>query len=117
MADPARLAGLVGLAEAPDLSLAEAASAFAAIGSEPRLEVVLALVRAGTGGLTTGELIERLDIPPSTLAHHLRFLDRGGVIQQEKRGRFVLNRASFARIQSLAAYLLGECCAESGEDC
>ncbi len=102
MADPARPAGLEGLEEVPGLSRAEAADAFAAIGSEPRLEVVLALVRAGPGGLTTGELIERLDMPASTLAHHLRFLDRGGVIEQEKRGRFVLNRASFSRIQALA---------------
>ena len=117
MADPAQPLVIAGLAEASGLSLAEAASAFAAIGSEPRLEVVMALVRAGTGGLTTGELIERLDMPASTLAHHLRFLDRGGVIEQEKRGRFVLNRASFTRIQSLAAFLLGECCADTGEDC
>ncbi len=100
-----------------ELTPTEAARAFAAVGSEPRLAVLRALVRAGTVGLTTGELIERLDIPASTLAHHLRLLDRGGVIRQEKRGRFVLNRASFARVQSLAAFLLEECCADTGENC
>ena len=113
----AELVDLRQLPRAADLAPDEAATAFAAVGSEPRLAVLLALVRAGTGGLTTGELIERLDMPASTLAHHLRSLDRGGVIRQQKRGRFVQNRASFDRIQSLAAFLLAECCADTGENC
>ena len=62
------------------LGLVEAAQGFAAIGSEPRLEVLLALVRAGPGGLKVGEIQKRVDIPASTLTHHLRFLAAAGLI-------------------------------------
>ena len=92
------------------VGLEEAALGFAAVGSEPRLEVLLALVRAGPNGLTVGEIQERLNVPASTLAHHLRFLAAAGVLIQEKRGRALINRAAYDRIEALAAYLLHECC-------
>ncbi len=95
------------------LALEEAAQGFAAVGSEPRLDVLLSLVRAGPSGLSVGEVQERLDLPASTLAHHLRFLAASGLIEQEKQGRVVRNRAAFSRIEALAAFLLKECCSES----
>ena len=88
----------------------EAAQGFAAVGSEPRLEVLLSLVRAGHDGLTVGEIQSRLEIPASTLAHHLRFLAAAGVVTQEKQGRAIINRAAYDRLQSLADFLLSECC-------
>ncbi len=90
----------------------EAAQGFAAAGSEPRLDVLLVLVRAGTKGLSVGEIQERLDMPASTLSHHLRFLAAGNLIVQEKQGRTIINRAAFEHINSLAEYLLSECCAD-----
>lgn len=94
------------------LSREEAAQGFAAVGSEPRLEVLLALVRAGGNGLTVGEIQERIGISGSTLTHHLRFLAAAGLVDQEKVGRSVMNRARFDRLHVLAQYLLKECCAE-----
>ncbi|MGI9500535.1 MAG: ArsR/SmtB family transcription factor [Geminicoccaceae bacterium] len=96
------------------IALEEAAQGFAAVGSEPRLDVLLSLVRAGPDGLSVGEIQERLELPASTLAHHLRFLAAAGLIEQEKQGRIVRNRADFGRIESLADFLLRECCSESG---
>lgn len=95
------------------LELEEAAQGFAAIGSEPRLDVLLSLVRAGPEGLAVGEIQDRLDLPASTLAHHLRFLSAAGLIKQAKEGRVVRNRAAFKRIEQLADFLLSECCSES----
>ncbi len=94
------------------LTLEEATQGFAAVGSEPRLEVLQALVRAGRNGLTVGDIQERVGLPASTLAHHLRFLAAGGLIEQERHGRSVINRAAFERIQALAGFLLHECCVE-----
>ena len=88
----------------------DAADGFAAMGSGARLQVLLCLVRAGSKGLTVGEIQERTDIAPSTLAHHLKSLAMAGVIQQEKAGRSVLNRASFERLNALASFILSECC-------
>ena len=95
------------------LGLHEAAERFAAVGSEPRLAVVKALVRVGHKGLSVGEIQERLDIPASTLAHHLRSLEAAGLVEQEKQGRTVVNRVVFEEIEALSAYLLRECCVEA----
>lgn len=92
--------------------LEQAARGFAAVGSEPRLTVMLALVRAGAHGLTVGEIRKRAGLPASTLAHHLRYLAEGGLIVQEKRGRAVYNRAVYTRLEALGAFLLRECCAD-----
>ena len=97
------------------MNIEEAAHGFTAAGSEPRLEVLMALVRSGEGGLTVGEIQARLKLPASTLAHHLRFLSAAGLIEQEKRGRAVVNRARFKYIEELANYLLKECCTEALE--
>ncbi|MEL6746944.1 MAG: metalloregulator ArsR/SmtB family transcription factor [Pseudomonadota bacterium] len=94
------------------LDVEEAAQMFAAIGSEPRLDLLRTLVRAGEAGLTVGQLQERLSIPGSTLSHHLRFLSAAGLIEQEKQGRVVMNRAAFDTIHVLASYLVEECCAD-----
>lgn len=94
------------------LALEQAAQGFAAIGSEPRLEVLLALVRAGHRGLSVGALQERLDIPASTLAHHLRFLEAADVIRRVRDGRTVNVIAQYDVIEALAGYLQRECCAD-----
>ncbi|MEM9439823.1 MAG: helix-turn-helix domain-containing protein [Pseudomonadota bacterium] len=94
------------------LALEEAAQGFASIGSEPRLDVLLTLVRAGPTGLAVGEIQERVDLPASTLAHHLRFLAAAGLIEQEREGRVIRSRAAFERIERLADFLLRECCSE-----
>lgn len=89
-----------------------AARGFAAMGSEARLQVLKTLVRAGEPGLTVGEIQDRTGIAPSTLAHHLKFLIAGGLVEQEKAGRTVINRACFGELRALAQFILGECCAD-----
>ena len=89
------------------------ANGFAAIGSEPRLEVLKILVRAGNDGLTIGEIQQRTGIAASTLAHHLKFLSAGALITQSKQGRSVINRANYELIEALSNYLLAECCIDA----
>ncbi len=91
----------------------QAARGFAAMGSEARLQVLKALVRAGQPGLSVSEIQERTNMAPSTLAHHLKFLAAGGVVKQERRGRVVINTANFEELQALADFILSECCAET----
>lgn len=98
------------------VSLEEAAQGFAAVGSEPRLEVLLALVRAGGPGLTVGEIQQKTGIPASTLSHHLKFLSAAGLIDQTKESRTIHNRAAFERIEALAQFLVQHCCADEKED-
>lgn len=90
----------------------EAAQGFSAMGSEARLRVLRALIRAGDAGLTIGDLQERTGIAPSTLAHHMKFLSGAGVVAQEKQGRSTINRACFDKLEALASFILSECCAD-----
>lgn len=100
-------------ASPPPLAIEEAAQGFAACGAEPRLTVLRLLVRAGEEGLAIGQIQRRTGYPASTLAHHLRFLTAAGLVQQERQGRAVINRAAYRQIEALAAYLLDECCADA----
>ena len=98
------------------MNIKQASQGFAAAGAEARLSVLKKLVKSGPRGLTVGELQQSLDIPPSTLAHHLRHLLEGGLIRQQKQGRQIINVPNLTRIQALAAFLLTECCSESETD-
>ena len=89
-----------------------ASQGFSAMGSEARLEVLRALVRAGETGLQVGVIQDRTGIPASTLAHHLKFLAGAGLIEQERKGRAVVNRAAFDHLQDLAEFILKECCTD-----
>jgi ArsR family transcriptional regulator len=97
------------------ISLKEAAQGFAAVGSESRLAVLLLLVKTGVEGLTVGEIGQHLRMPASTLAHHLRFLGAANLIEQEKKGREVINKANFDHVKLLGDYLLDECCMNEHE--
>ncbi len=74
---------------ATQLSLQDAALAFAALGSEHRLGVLQSLVRAGPDGLTVGALGQRSGVTGSTLTHHLRSLAQVGLVTQTRHGRTV----------------------------
>lgn len=89
-----------------------AAGGFAAMGSEARLQVLKTLIRAGEPGLSVGEIQKRTGIAPSTLAHHLKFLAAGGLVQQQRMGRSTVTRARFDALRELADFLLSECCAD-----
>lgn len=85
--------------------------AFAALGHDARLRVFRLLVRAGPDGLNVSQIGAELGMAASTLAHHLAALVAAGLVEQERQGREVLNRAARGRAQALAAYLTEACCA------
>lgn len=96
-----------------DLSLAEAASLFSALGSEQRLMVLRTLLRAGPKGLSIGELGNRTGITGATLTHHMKTLAAVGVVKQEKQGRSVICiAADYDQLEAQLTSLLGECCAD-----
>ena len=93
----------------------EAASTFAALGSEQRLSVLRALVRAGGGGLAVGAVAERTGVTGSTLTHHLRLLALAGLVRQSREGRQIMCSVDHDAVRRLSEYLLSECCADAGE--
>ncbi|ATX65124.1 ArsR/SmtB family transcription factor [Roseinatronobacter bogoriensis] len=87
-----------------------AAIALAALGHPARLSVFRLLVRAGPDGLLVGEIAAHLDMPLSTLAHHLRSLKLAGLIVQTRNGREVETRADTAAMRDVLDFLMSECC-------
>ncbi|MEL6609032.1 MAG: metalloregulator ArsR/SmtB family transcription factor [Pseudomonadota bacterium] len=97
-----------------DASIAQAASTFAALGSEQRLMVLRCLVRAGEDGLTIGALGERTGVTGSTLTHHMKILHQAGLVRQERQGRSIICAAvAYDEVRALSEFLLHECCADS----
>ena len=95
------------------LTAVQAASTFAALGSEQRLAVLNTLVRAGPEGLSIGELGERSGVTGSTLTHHMKILAQAGLVTQAKQGRSIICvAAAHDELQALSDYLLKECCAD-----
>ena len=99
--------------DTPDLSLVEAASAYAALGSEQRLALLRRLTRAGETGLSIGQLGEATGISGANLTHHLKILAQAGLIQQVKKGRSVICAAAdYDRFKRLNDFLMAECRAD-----
>jgi len=97
------------------MNIDKAALGFNAVSSKHRLGVLLELVKVGKSGLTIGEIQEQLNIPASTLAHHLDFLKNADLIYQERQGRSIFNYAKFDYIELLGNYLLKKCCVVQGK--
>lgn len=97
----------------PDLDLARTASTFAALGSEQRLSVLRALVRAGPEGLCIGALGQRSGVTGSTLTHHMKILAQAGLVTQARQGRSIICAAvAYEELKALSQFLLRECCAD-----
>lgn len=89
---------------------ADAVRSLAALAQEARLRVFRTLVVAGQEGLTPSALAEQLGIAPNTLSFHLKELAHAGLVSQERQGRNLIYRASFAAMNDLLAYLTENCC-------
>lgn len=83
-----------------------------AIGNPTRLRIYRALVRAGETGAPVGQVRHSLDLPASTLSHHLKKLLEVGLIRQERNGNTLQCHAAYPAMRSLVGFLVDECCAD-----
>ena len=84
-----------------------------ALGKPTRLRIYRTLVRAGTAGVSVGTLQERMEMPASTLSHHLKRLVETGLVSQERVATTLICRAEYPAMRSLIGYLADECCADA----
>jgi DNA-binding transcriptional ArsR family regulator len=94
------------------MKLDDAANILAKIGNPTRLRIVRLLVRAGDDGLTVGMIQKQLDIPGSTLTHHITHLKSAGVIRQQRQQATLICKMEFEVLRELIDYLTEECCAD-----
>jgi ArsR family transcriptional regulator, arsenate/arsenite/antimonite-responsive transcriptional repressor len=93
----------------PD-SAARFADMLAAMGTEPRLQVVRLLLAAHPKGLIAGDIGTELGIPASTLSHHLDRLKREGLVTVAREGTFLRYSANTTALSALLEFLFAECC-------
>jgi DNA-binding transcriptional ArsR family regulator len=87
-----------------------------ALGHPSRLAALRLVVRGDRNGTPAGEIQTALEIPASTLSHHLDTLASVGLLIPEKEGTFIRYRADFAALRKLTDYLWEDCCG-GGKDC
>ena len=90
--------------------IARFADMFSAMGTEPRLRIMQLLLSAHPEGLVVGEIQEELDIPNSTLSHHLDKLKNEGLVQVRRESTFLHYSANTDALQELLQFLYAECC-------
>lgn len=88
----------------------QVAASLAELGNHHRLAVFRFLVKAGPEGAPVGDVQQALNIPASTLSHHLARMARVGLIHQDKRSRSIFCRPDYGHLESVIAFLKEECC-------
>jgi ArsR family transcriptional regulator len=86
------------------------ADMFAAMGTESRLRIMQLLLSAHPEGLVVGEIGSELQIPSSTLSHHLEKLRNEDLVKVRRDGTFLWYSANTKALQELLGFLYAECC-------
>ena len=90
--------------------VAKFADMFSAMGTEARLRIMQLLLSAHPDGLVVSEIQEELEIPNSTLSHHLDKLKNEGLVQVRRESTFLRYTADTDALQELLQFLYAECC-------
>ncbi len=92
-----------------------AAKCLAELGNTTRLSIFRYLVRMGDDGAPVGQIQKELNVPNSTLSHHISRLVSAGLIRQERESRILHCIPQYQILTELIDYLQAECC--TGNKC
>jgi DNA-binding transcriptional ArsR family regulator len=86
------------------------ADMFSAMGTEPRLRIMRVLLSAHPEGMVAGDIGAELDIPASTLSHHLDKLKNEELVKVRRESTYLWYSANTEILQELLGFLYAECC-------
>jgi len=86
------------------------AEQLSALGHPVRLKILRFVVQAGTDGASAGDIQGHVDLPASTLSHHLKRLVDAGVVSARQEGTFHYYAADYGALRGLTEYLWEDCC-------
>ena len=81
-----------------------------ALGHGARLSILRFVVQGDPEGTPAGDIQAKLEIPASTLSHHLERLASAGLLRSRREGTFIYYRADFDQLRSLTDFLWEDCC-------
>jgi len=93
-----------------DQQVVKYADMFSAMGTEARLRIMRLLLSAHPEGLVAGDIQQELDIPGSTLSHHLEKLRVEGLVNVRREGTFLHYTANTEGLRDVLQFLYAECC-------
>ena len=93
------------------MELEVVAKALKELGHPTRLSIYKSVVKAGFQGIAVGAIQEQLNIPGSTLSHHISSLASANLISQRREGRTLYCVAEYECLEGVIGFLQDECCA------
>lgn len=92
------------------MEMETAAKRLSELGHNTRLSIFRHLVQCGPNGCPVGDIQRILDIPGSTLSHHLARLVAAGLVEQRREGRILYCVPQFDALNETLTFLTEECC-------
>ena len=93
------------------------AEQLSALGHPVRLAILRFVVQSGEGGAPAGEIQGQLDMPASTLSHHLKRLVDAALLSSRSEGTFHYYAAEYPALRALTDYLWEDCCKRGKARC
>lgn len=93
------------------------AERLAALGHPVRLAVLRLVVQAGPEGASAGEIQRHVDMPASTLSHHLKRLVDAELMTTRLESHFHYYSADYTTLKRLTDYLWEDCCKRGNGAC
>ena len=91
------------------------ADQLAALGHPVRLAILRFVVQAGERGSAAGEIQSHVDLPASTLSHHLKRLHEAEMLISRQEGTLHYYAANYESLRGLTNYLWQDCCKRGGK--
>ena len=88
----------------PPEKIVKYADMFSAMGTEARLRIMQLLLAAHPDGLVVTEIQEELEIPNSTLSHHLDKLKAEDLVSVMRESTFLRYRANIEALQEVLQF-------------
>lgn len=90
---------------------------FKALSNESRLEILKAICEEGISGTLAGkkpcvekcscvgDIVQRFQLAPSTISHHIKELAQAGLVQVQREGQFIRVFPNLEALKAMEAFL------------